>query len=112
MCSFVCSKKEVVVSILEIANKVKFEAFFWGAGTALGELPPYFIARASRLSGRKNDEIAELEDIKTKPVSKRTRVEKAHLLMYNIVNYLGFFGILACASVVYFDNILNYVIVH
>jgi len=23
----------------------------WGAGTALGELPPYFMARAARLSG-------------------------------------------------------------
>ena len=28
--------------------QVRVEAFCWGAGTALGELPPYFVARAHR----------------------------------------------------------------
>lgn len=28
----------------------------WGAGTALGELPPYFMARAARLSGQEPDD--------------------------------------------------------
>lgn len=28
----------------------------WGAGTALGELPPYFMARAARLSGEAPDD--------------------------------------------------------
>lgn len=32
----------------------------WGAGTALGELPPYFMARAARLSGEEPDD----EDLK------------------------------------------------
>lgn len=32
-------------------SKVRLEAMCWGAGTALGELPPYFMARAARLSG-------------------------------------------------------------
>jgi hypothetical protein len=26
---------------------LQFEAFLWGFGTALGELPPYFVARAA-----------------------------------------------------------------
>ncbi len=30
--------------------KVRLEAMMWGAGTALGELPPYFMARAARMS--------------------------------------------------------------
>jgi hypothetical protein len=30
--------------------KVRLEAMMWGAGTALGELPPYFMARAALLS--------------------------------------------------------------
>ena len=30
---------------------MRLEAFCWGAGTAIGELPPYFMARAARLSG-------------------------------------------------------------
>ncbi len=29
-------------------DQVRVEAFCWGAGTALGELPPYFMARAHR----------------------------------------------------------------
>ena len=37
-------------------SKVRIEAFCWGAGTALGELPPYFMARAHRLSGYDSDE--------------------------------------------------------
>jgi len=42
------------------------EAFCWGAGTALGELPPYFVARAHRLSGydpdEEEDEFDELQE--------------------------------------------------
>ena len=36
----------VAVSLWSIMTKVRLEAFMWGAGTALGELPPYFMARA------------------------------------------------------------------
>lgn len=30
----------------DIYTKVMFQAFAWGAGTAIGELPPYFVAKA------------------------------------------------------------------
>src|SRR3989338_4675897 len=33
-------------SIMDILGLVQFEAFMWGLGTAIGELPPYFVARA------------------------------------------------------------------
>lgn len=33
-----------------------------GAGTAIGELPPYFMARAARLSGQEDEEFEELEE--------------------------------------------------
>lgn len=38
---------------------------FQGAGTALGELPPYFMARAARLSGADldDDEFEEIEEL-------------------------------------------------
>lgn len=41
----------------------------WGAGTALGELPPYFMARAARLSGYDpddEDDLKEFEDLQKK----------------------------------------------
>ena len=34
-----------------------------GAGTALGELPPYFMARAARLSGQMDEEEEEIEEL-------------------------------------------------
>lgn len=34
------------ITIWMIMNKVKWESFAWGLGTAIGELPPYLIARA------------------------------------------------------------------
>ena len=36
-----------------------------GAGTAIGELPPYFMARAARLSGAdlEEDEFEEIEEL-------------------------------------------------
>lgn len=36
-----------VPSLWSIMSKVRFEAFLWGTGTALGELPPYFMAKVS-----------------------------------------------------------------
>ena len=37
----------------------------WGAGTAIGELPPYFMARAARLSGKaiEDNDYEELEEL-------------------------------------------------
>jgi len=37
------------VTFAQIVGKVMWPAFLWGVGTALGELPPYFMARAARL---------------------------------------------------------------
>jgi len=34
-----------------------------GAGTAIGELPPYFMARAARLSGNIDEEEQEIEEL-------------------------------------------------
>ena len=38
---------------------------FQGAGTAIGELPPYFMARAARLSGQVDEEEKEIEELMT-----------------------------------------------
>lgn len=84
-----------------IMSKVRFEAFLWGAGTALGELPPYFMAKASRLSGAEHedfDDIKELEDRK-KHGDKLNLFERGKLAMEKFVEKVGFLGILLCASV-------------
>ncbi|KAI5076502.1 hypothetical protein GOP47_0008567 [Adiantum capillus-veneris] len=48
------------VPLLDILQQVHWEAVLWGVGTALGELPPYFVSRAARRSG---EELRKLEDL-------------------------------------------------
>lgn len=88
----------------------------WGAGTALGELPPYFISRAHRLAGdSQNDmleEFEELEDLvpelendgteQQPQAQNRRRQSVASSVKGNMIHFMkrmGFLGILACASI-------------
>jgi len=38
------------VPLSSILPQVQLEAILWGVGTAIGELPPYFISRAGTMS--------------------------------------------------------------
>lgn len=85
-------------------TKVRVEAFLWGAGTALGELPPYFMAKAARLSGydpEDAEDLQEFEELKKKEArgANLNILERAKLSMEKVVEKVGFLGILACASV-------------
>ncbi|XP_024217580.1 vacuole membrane protein 1 isoform X3 [Halyomorpha halys] len=93
-----------LVSIWNIMRKVHLEAIMWGAGTALGELPPYFMARAARLSGHDpddEDELKEFEDLQKKKENPEglELLDKAKLMVEELVNRIGFLGILVCASI-------------
>jgi len=88
-----------LVNMWTIMNKVRLEAFMWGAGTAIGELPPYFMARAAALSGSDpdNEDLEELEELlESEKNDIFTRAKKA---VPKLVERVGFFGILACASI-------------
>lgn len=105
-------------------SKVRWEAIAWGFGTALGELPPYFISRAHRLAGDSQDdmleEFEELEDLAPEldeettdqngqqqnqvaaPQVQNRRHSVIGSVKGNMVHFMkrmGFFGILACASI-------------
>ncbi|MCO5549861.1 hypothetical protein L7F22_003335 [Adiantum nelumboides] len=56
----VASSGRYSVPLLDILQEVHWEAVLWGVGTALGELPPYFVSRAARMSG---EELRRLEDL-------------------------------------------------
>uniref|UniRef100_A0A673ZGC6 Vacuole membrane protein 1 n=1 Tax=Salmo trutta TaxID=8032 RepID=A0A673ZGC6_SALTR len=97
----ICPQEEVLISLWTIVSKVRLEACMWGAGTAIGELPPYFMARAARLSGEEPDdegyeEFGELLEQAETPQDFATR---AKLAVQKMVQRVGFFGILACASI-------------
>ena len=53
-------ESQVTISFWAIYQAVFIESFMWGFGTALGELPPYFVARAASAAGGIDE---ELEDI-------------------------------------------------
>jgi len=90
------------VGVWAIIAKVRVEAFCWGMGTAIGELPPYFMARAARLSGGEpgedTEEFLELQE-KLKNPEMMTRFERAKYGIQQLVERVGFFGILAAASI-------------
>merc|ERR1712080_751309 len=93
---------KAVVTIWSIMSKVRVEAFCWGAGTALGELPPYFMARAHRLSGYDSDEEEdEFEELQEKIANNEDMnwFDRAKVGIEKLVERVGFFGILACASI-------------
>lgn len=51
---FVCSPSshtspDLDISPWHIFQKVFLEILFWGTGTAIGELPPFFVAKAGKL---------------------------------------------------------------
>ncbi|XP_047335162.1 vacuole membrane protein KMS1-like [Impatiens glandulifera] len=88
------------VPLSSILPQVQVEAVLWGIGTALGELPPYFISRAAQLSGGKIDAMEELDSSSTKDdgaIASRLNKMKRWLLSH--AQYLNFFTILVLASV-------------
>ncbi|CAN1129306.1 hypothetical protein LINPERPRIM_LOCUS17371, partial [Linum perenne] len=88
------------VPLSSILPHVQIEAVLWGVGTALGELPPYFISRAARLSGSNIDAMEELEVISSEGdgvIATRLKTIKRWLMSH--AQHLNFFTILALASV-------------
>ncbi|KAI9136437.1 hypothetical protein BKA69DRAFT_149301 [Paraphysoderma sedebokerense] len=89
----------VAVTILAIMSKVRWEAFCWGAGTAIGELPPYFVARAAAESGRNHSDMKDIEELEQKPLNERTWADSVKIGIVHMMKKLGFWGILLCASI-------------
>uniref|UniRef100_A0A8R1U1Z6 Vacuole membrane protein 1 n=1 Tax=Onchocerca volvulus TaxID=6282 RepID=A0A8R1U1Z6_ONCVO len=91
-----------IVTVWSIMSKVRIEALMWGAGTALGELPPYFMAKAARISGEEPDdeEYREfLAYINRHGPKAPTFTDKCKEVMEKAVTRLGFLGILSFASI-------------
>ena len=99
------------VSILSIMSKLRLESFMWGAGTAIGELPPYFMARASALSaienhdnenGDQDEELVEFENLleaEKQGAQSLNLLDRMRLAVFKVIKKVGFWGILLCASI-------------
>ncbi|XP_008283060.1 vacuole membrane protein 1 [Stegastes partitus] len=89
------------ITLWTIISKVRLEACMWGAGTAIGELPPYFMARAARLSGAEPDDedYQKFEEMLDQTESAQDFASRAKAAVQKLIQRVGFFGILACASI-------------
>ncbi|KAK8555206.1 hypothetical protein V6N12_009359 [Hibiscus sabdariffa] len=88
------------VPISSILPQVQMEAILWGLGTAIGELPPYFISRAASLSGSKFNAMEELDAASSENngvIATRLNQIKRWLLSHS--QHMNFFTILVLASV-------------
>ncbi|CAL5347165.1 hypothetical protein CsSME_00033429 [Camellia sinensis var. sinensis] len=88
------------VPLSSILPQVQMEAILWGIGTALGELPPYFISRAARISGSRLDAMEELDASSTEDNGVLpTHLTQIKRWFLSHAQYLNFFTILVLASV-------------
>lgn len=87
-------------SFWQILQKVEWSCLLWGAGTAIGELPPYFVARQARLSGEKISELNEINDSDSaNNKNKNSLMSRIKKKIYDYVQNFGFFAILIFASI-------------
>merc|ERR1719247_1490637 len=76
-------------------------AVAWGFGTALGELPPYFIARSARLVGTESEYEQELEDAKKEAEDGKgvgAAFAKMKLWTVNFTQKFGLMGVVALSA--------------
>lgn len=97
------TSKLTAMNIWIILKKVRVESFLWGAGTAIGELPPYYLARSAMLTGVDPDD-EEYEEAAQKIESMAnsndtTLYTRAMKIMKDLVEKVGFFGIMLAASI-------------
>jgi membrane protein YqaA with SNARE-associated domain len=82
------------VSFGQVLLKVLLPCMLWGAGTAIGEIPPYAISRAARLAGEDNAELDELMNEK----SQFALVQRMKDWMINFLQRHGFWGVLLMSA--------------
>lgn len=92
------SDENNIVSFFIILLNVQLESFMWGLGTAIGELPPYFMARGAADAGKHLEELDEIVESEQN-LSKAGLMQKVKIFIYEHLKKHGFITVLLCASV-------------
>ncbi|CAN4092985.1 unnamed protein product [Withania somnifera] len=95
------------VPLSSILPQVQLEAVLWGLGTALGELPPYFISRAASLSGNRAEAMEELDESAVNKGFLATRLAQMKRWFLSHAQFMNFFTILVLASTVFIISVCN-----
>ncbi|EPB75718.1 hypothetical protein ANCCEY_05210 [Ancylostoma ceylanicum] len=97
------ASSSLAITLWQIVAKVRVESLLWGAGTALGELPPYFMARAARISGEEPDDEEYKEFLQLMNADKKggadELVDRGKAWVERFISRVGFPGILLFASI-------------
>ncbi|KAJ1921368.1 hypothetical protein H4219_000685 [Mycoemilia scoparia] len=95
--AFNCPNKSTGnVRFFKVLLKVLLESLCWGAGTAIGELPPYFMAKAASTSGQK---IPQIEELKERGQLGTSIKDKILANLNTLLEKYGFLGIFLFASI-------------
>jgi membrane protein YqaA with SNARE-associated domain len=101
---FVCPDNPTTgyeVSFFAIAMRTMIPCFLWGTGTAIGEIPPYAVARAAKLAGEQNNE--ELDDLEAeKKAAEGNKLKEAFVYskiwMIDFVRKWDMWGVMLMAA--------------
>ena len=94
-CALQCAGGGTGSSFFGKLLKVLPAAIVWGIGTALGELPPYFVTRAAKRAGKRAGEFEEeLADAQ----GKTDLISKMKVYTIDFTEKHGFFGVYLLAS--------------
>jgi membrane protein YqaA with SNARE-associated domain len=94
-CALQCAGNGTGSSFFGKLLKVLPAAIVWGIGTALGELPPYFVTRAAKRAGKRAGEFEEeLADAQ----GKTDLISKMKVYTIDFTEKHGFFGVYLLAS--------------
>lgn len=99
-CKFQCSttsgpKDDSTVTFLRLWLLVTVQCMLWGAGTAMGELPPYLVSKAARTAGTTDEDYeAELEEART----KTDAFSRMKMWTIDFTQKHGFLGVFLLAS--------------
>eukprot|EP00198_Chlamydomonas_reinhardtii_P006877 XP_001696213.1 predicted protein [Chlamydomonas reinhardtii] len=91
------------VTYLDLFYKVIVTSVLWGIGTAVGEIPPYWLSYSAAVAGQKNVALAELEEaMRANTAQRHNLIQRAiarmEQWMIGFIRAHGFFGILLLAS--------------
>ncbi|KAG2502028.1 hypothetical protein HYH03_000522 [Edaphochlamys debaryana] len=100
--SFSCGDwPEEDVSFGTLFKKVIVTAVIWGIGTAIGEIPPYWLSYSAAVAGQKAVAVVELEEamrVNQRASLFQRAVARMEQWMVGFIRRHGFWGILALAS--------------
>jgi len=93
--AFECTSDKSGFHFFGVYYKIFWPCFVWATGTAVGEIPPYFIAFARSAAGKQNREV---EEARNQNIGKWDLVSRVHAWTLGVVEKYGFWAVVALSA--------------